>query len=390
MKTKLTKLFNEFFVSERASGVILILCTITSIAIANSDFGKDYLDFWHARIGIEISDTISLRYSLGHWINDGLMAIFFLLIGLEIEREFYIGELSSLKNASLPVIAAIGGMATPTLLHFLFNHGTETAAGIGIPMATDIAFALGVLALLGSSVPVSLTVFLTALAIMDDLGAIAVIALFYTNDFSLLYFVLALGIFAGLLTLNRHGVHRLPFYLVPGFLIWYFMLKSGIHASIAGILLAFAVPFGRGDEASPSHKLQHFLHKPVAFIVMPLFALANTGIPLTGNWIAGLTTKNSLGIFAGKPLGIFLFSFLAVKSGISELPGDVDWKHIIAAGFLSGIGFTMSILITVLAFDNPETVQGSKISILLSSLVAGAAGFLILRGQTACQTNLSA
>lgn len=393
MKTKQAKLFIEFFESERASGVILILCTITSIAVANSNFGKDYLDFWHAKVGLEIRDIISLRYSLEHWINDGLMAIFFLLIGLEIEREFYIGELSILKNASLPVVAAIGGMATPTLLHFMLNHGAETAAGIGIPMATDIAFALGVLSLLGSSVPVSLTIFLTALAIIDDLGAIAVIALFYASDFSLLYLVLALGIFAGLLTLNRLGVHRLPFYLVPGFFMWYFMLKSGIHASIAGILLAFAVPFGRGDEASPSYKLQHFLHKPVAFIIMPLFALANTGIPLTGNWIAGLATSNSLGIFAGlfvgKPLGIVLFSFLAVKSGLSELPGDVDWKHIIAVGFLSGIGFTMSIFITILAFDNPELVQGSKISILLSSLLAGAAGFLILRGLTVSQTNRS-
>jgi NhaA family Na+:H+ antiporter len=394
MKPTMTRLFNEFFQSKRASGLILILCTITSIAIANSDFGKDYLDFWHAKVGFEISNIISLRYSLEHWINDGLMAIFFLLIGLEIEREFYIGELSSLKNVSLPVIAAIGGMATPTLLHFLLNHGTESAAGIAIPMATDIAFALGVLSLLGSSVPVSLTVFLTALAIIDDLGAIAVIALFYASDFSLLYLVLAFGVFAGLLILNRLGIHRLLFYLVPGFLMWYFMLKSGIHASIAGILLAVAVPFGRGDEASPSYRLQHLLHKPVAFIIMPLFALANTGIPLTGNWIAGLTTPNCMGIFAGlfvgKPLGIVLFSFLAIKSGLSELPGDVNWKHIIAVGFLSGIGFTMSIFITILAFDDPDMVQGSKISILLSSLMAGAAGFLILRGQTDSQANCAA
>jgi NhaA family Na+:H+ antiporter len=394
MKPTMTRLFNEFFQSKRASGLILILCTITSIAIANSDFGKDYLDFWHAKVGFEISNIISLRYSLEHWINDGLMAIFFLLIGLEIEREFYIGELSSLKNASLPVIAAIGGMATPTLLHFLLNHGTESAAGIAIPMATDIAFALGVLSLLGSSVPVSLTVFLTALAIIDDLGAIAVIALFYASDFSLLYLVLAFGVFAGLLILNRLGIHRLLFYLVPGFLMWYFMLKSGIHASIAGILLAVAVPFGRGDEASPSYRLQHLLHNPVAFIIMPLFALANTGIPLTGNWIAGLTTPNCMGIFAGlfvgKPLGIVLFSFLAIKSGLSELPGDVNWKHIIAVGFLSGIGFTMSIFITILAFDDPDMVQGSKISILLSSLMAGAAGFLILRGQTDSQANCAA
>ena len=394
MKTKLTQLFIEFFENERASGVVLILCTITSIAIANSYFGKGYFDFWHTQVGFEIGDAIALRYSLEHWINDGLMAIFFLLIGLEIEREIYIGELSNLKNASLPIIAAIGGMATPTLLHFLLNQGTETLSGMGIPMATDIAFALGALALLGSRVPVALKIFLTALAIIDDLGAIVVIALFYVSDFSLLYFVLALGIFAGLLILNRRGVHSLPFYLVPGFIMWYCMLKSGIHASMAGVLLAFAIPFGRGDAKSPSHKLQHFLHKPVAFIIMPLFALANTGILLTGNWMAGLTTSNSLGIFAGlcvgKPLGIVLFSFLAVKIGISELPSDVFWKHIIGAGFLGGIGFTMSIFITLLAFDNPEIVQSSKIAILLSSLVAGAVGFLILNRPTASLSNRSA
>jgi NhaA family Na+:H+ antiporter len=242
MKIKLTTLFIEFFESKRASGVILILCTISSIAIANSDFGKVYLDFWHTKVGIEIGETIFLKYSLGHWINDGLMAIFFLLIGLEIERELYIGELSNQKNASLPVVAAIGGMVTPTLLYFLLNQGTETLPGIGIPMATDIAFALGVLALLGSRVPTSLTIFLTALAIIDDLGAIVVIALFYVSDFSLLYLVLALGIFGGLLILNRLGVLNLPLYLVPGFIMWYFMLKSGIHASIAGVLLAFTIP----------------------------------------------------------------------------------------------------------------------------------------------------
>jgi len=393
LEIKLTKLFIEFFESKRASGVILILCTISSIAIANSDFGKDYLDFWHTKVGFDIGKTIFLTYSLEHWINDGLMAIFFLLIGLEIERELYVGELSNLKNASLPVVAAIGGMATPTLLYFILNQGTETLPGIGIPMATDIAFALGVLALLGSRVPVSLTIFLTALAIIDDLGAIVVIALFYVSDFSLLYLVLALGIFAGLVLLNRLGVHRLPYYLVPGFIMWYFMLKSGIHASIAGVLLAFTVPFGRGDEESPSYKLQHFLHKPVAFIIMPLFALANTGIAVTGNWTEGLATSNSLGIFAGlfvgKPLGIAMFSFLAVKIGLSELPEDVFWKHIIAAGFLGGIGFTMSIFITVLAFDNAAMVQSSKIIILLSSLVAGAVGFLILKIQTTGKSNRS-
>lgn len=381
---KLTKLFMEFFNSEQASGIILILCTITSIIVANSPFGKEYLDFWHTKVGFEASG-ITLKYSVEHWINDGLMAIFFLLIGLEIERELYIGELSDLKNATLPVFAAIGGMATPALLHFLFNHGTVTQAGVGIPMATDIAFALGVLALLGSRIPVSLKIFLTALAIIDDLGAIAIIALFYVGDFSLLYLMLALGILAGLFVLNRRGIHGLPFYIIPGIVMWYFMLKSGIHATIAGVLLAFVIPFGSGDEESPSYKLQHFLHKPIAFMILPLFALANTGIALTGNWLGGLATSNSLGIFAGlvvgKPLGIVLFGFLAIKIGLSQLPNDVSWKHIIGAGFLGGIGFTMSIFITLLAFDNLEIIQYSKISILLSSLIAGTIGFLILNRQ---------
>lgn len=381
MKEKLTKLFVEFFESEQASGVILILCTITSILIANSYFGEGYLDFWHTKVGFE-TNAISLKYSIEHWINDGLMAVFFLLIGLEIERELYIGELSDLKNATLPIFAAIGGMVTPALLHFLFNRGTETQAGVGIPMATDIAFALGVLALLGSRVPVSLKIFLTALAIIDDLGAIAIIAIFYVGDFSFIYLVLALGILAGLFVLNRLGIHWIPFYIISGIVMWYFMLKSGIHATIAGVLLAFVIPFGNGDEKSPSYNLQHFLHKPVAFIIMPIFALANTGIVLTGNWMEGLITPNSLGIFAGlfvgKPLGIVLFSFLAIKIGLSKLPNAVSWKHIIGAGFLGGIGFTMSIFITLLAFGSPEIVQSSKISILLSSLIAGAVGFLIL------------
>jgi len=385
MITRLTKLFIDFFESEKASGAILILCMVTSIAIANSYFGNGYIDFWHTKVGFEIGNTISLKYSLEYWINDGLMAIFFLLIGLEIERELYIGELSDLRNATLPIFAAIGGMAIPALLHFLLNRGTETQAGMGIPIATDIAFALGVLAILGSRVPISLKIFLAALAIIDDLGAIVIIAFFYMGSFSLLYFVLAFGIFAGLLILNRLGVHRLPFYLIPGFVMWYFMLKSGIHATIAGVLLAFTIPFARGDEKSPSYKLQHFLHRPVAFIIMPLFALANTGFVIAGNGIEGLATSNSLGIIAGlffgKPLGIVLFSVLAVKLGLSQLPYDLFWRHIIGAGFLGGIGFTMSIFITLLAFGNPEIIQNSKISILLGSFMAGTVGFLILRSK---------
>jgi NhaA family Na+:H+ antiporter len=376
-----SKLFSEFVRSEQASGVILILCTLVSLAIANSRFGAGYLDFWHSKVGFEAAG-VTLKFSIEHWINDGLMAVFFLLIGLEIEREIYIGQLSRLRNASLPVIAAIGGMAIPALLHYLFNHGTATQAGIGIPMATDIAFALGVLALLGDRVPAALKVFLTALAIIDDLGAIIIIALFYVGDFSLLYLLLALGIFAGLLLFNRLGVRRLSLYLIPGAVMWYFMLRSGVHATIAGVLLAFAIPFARNDAESPSYRLQHFLHKPVAFLIMPLFALANTGIILSENWFGGLATANSLGIFtglfAGKPLGIVLFSAAAVALGLSQRPEGVSWRQIVGAGFLGGIGFTMSIFITLLAFPDPAIIQSAKITILLSSLAAGTAGFVIL------------
>lgn len=377
MKRKTKKIINlwkDFVDTEKASGLVLIACTFASIALANSALGGGYLELWRTEL---------LHHSLQHWINDGLMAIFFLLIGLEIERELYIGELSELKNAALPIAAAVGGMATPALFHFLLNRGSATAGGAGIPMATDIAFALGVLALLGRSVPLSLKIFLTALAIIDDLGAIVVIALFYVGDFSLPYFAAALAVFGVLLVFNRVGVNRLTAYLIPGGLMWYFMLQSGVHATIAGVLLAFAIPFRDGGDASPSYKLQHALHKPVAFLIMPVFALANTGIALGSDWMAGLASANSLGIgvglLAGKPLGIALFSYLAVKGGIARLPAAVSWRHIAGAGFLGGIGFTMSIFITLLAFNDAEIIQASKLAILASSAVAGCLGYVVLR-----------
>jgi NhaA family Na+:H+ antiporter len=315
------------------------------------------------------------------------MAIFFLLIGLEIEREIYVGELSDLKNASLPIFAAVGGMVMPALFYFAINRGTATQNGFGIPMATDIAFALGVLALLGNRIPASLKVFLTALAIIDDLGAILLIAIFYVGDFSFLYLMLSLAILAGLIVLNRLGVNSLAAYLIPGVLMWYFMLQSGVHATLAGVLLAFALPFRDGGEQSPSYKLQHFLHKPVAFLIMPVFSLANTGIVFNARWTNELLSPNSLGVFAGlilgKPLGILSASFLAIKSGLSRLSSDLSWGHIVGVGFLGGIGFTMSIFITLLAFENPATIQSTKISILLSSLVAGGIGYLLLSRQKA-------
>jgi len=382
---RLTRHFVEFLESEQASGIVLLLCTVLSISVANSAWGPDFLGFWDIKVGFEASG-LHLKHSLSHWINDGLMAIFFLLIGFEIERELYAGELSDVQNALLPVFAAVGGMALPALFYFLINRGTETVGGFGIPMATDIAFSLGVLALLGSRIPSTLKVFLAAFAIVDDLGAILLIALFYGGELSLPYLGLATGVFAGLSILNRLGVQRLSLYLILGVALWYFLLESGIHATISGVLLAFSIPFGRGEETSPSYRLQHFLHKPVAFFVMPVFALANTGIALSENWTDGLGTLNVAGILAGllvgKPIGILLFTFLAVRYGFSRLPEDVNWLHIVGVGFLGGIGFTMSIFVTLLAFENPTTIQTSKIAILIGSLLAGTIGFLVLRRKT--------
>jgi NhaA family Na+:H+ antiporter len=314
------------------------------------------------------------------------MAIFFLLIGLEIERELYVGELSSLRNASLPIAAAIGGMAVPALIHFGLNQGTATENGFGIPMATDIAFALGILSLVGKRVPLALKVFLTALAIIDDLGAILIIAVFYTNELHTMYLFMALGILGGLLVLNRLKVHKLLPYLLGGVVMWYCMLQSGVHATITGVLLAFAIPFGDGKEKSPSYKLQHFLHIPVAFIIVPLFALANTGILLNTPMGEVLGNSNSLGILGGliigKPVGILLLCYLAIKLRIARIPEGVNWLQIAGAGVLAGIGFTMSIFITLLAFTDPVIVQYSKIAIVVSSLVAGVAGYVLLRNAT--------
>lgn len=381
MKETVSKLFSDFFNSEKAGGLILIACTFLSIIIANSSLGTGYLHFWHQSIGYE-NVNLHLNHPIEYWINDGLMAIFFLLVGLEIEREIYIGELSTLKNASLPFFAAMGGMVAPALFHFLINSGSATQAGFGIPMATDIAFALGILSLLGNRVPLSLKIFLTAFAIIDDLGAIIMIALFYTDTFLVGYFGAAIGIFALLLIFNRLKIRNLFFYLVPGVVMWYCMLQSGVHATVSGVLLAFAIPFGNGDEKSTSYVLQHHLHKPVAFVILPLFALANTGIVFTTGWHYELTSKNSIGILLGliigKPVGVLLFCFAAVKLKISSLADDINWKHIIGAGILGGIGFTMSIFITLLAFKDAEIIVGSKIAVLFSSIVAGLIGYIYL------------
>jgi NhaA family Na+:H+ antiporter len=384
-RPRVTQLFNRFFQDEQASGVILLVCTLFSLIIRNSSIGEAYQTLWHTPIGIQIGEQVHLTYSLEFWINDGLLVIFFLLIGLEIKREFYIGELANRKNAILPIVAACGGMLIPILLYLLININAPTRSGFGIPMATDIAFALGVLALLHRYVPTSLKVFLVALAIIDDLGAILVIAIFYTGEFSLPYFGMVLLTLGILWVMNRLRLNWLPIFLIPGVVLWYFMLKSGIHATIAGVLLAFTIPFDAKTANAPSHRLETFLSRPVAFLIMPLFALANTSIHFTSNWFDSIITANTFGILIGlvlgKPLGISLFSWLSVKLGLAKLPADVNWKQIIGAGMLGGIGFTMSIFITLLAFNDPALQQASKISILASSILMGSLGYFVLRRQ---------
>lgn len=369
-----SKLFKDFFESEKAGGLILIGCTIISLVLANSAFSTTYLHFWH---------TPFAGQPIEYWINDGLMTIFFLLIGLELEREVYQGELSNIKNALLPIFAAIGGMLIPAGLYLYFNFGTNTQSGAGIPMATDIAFALGILSLLGNRVPTSLKIFLTALAVIDDLGAILVIAIFYTKTIFWNNLLIALGVFVLLLIFNRMKVRNLIPYLIGGVVMWYFMLNSGVHATVTGVLLAFAIPFGNGNHLSTSYILQHFLHKPVAFIILPVFALANTAIVLSSNigevLIQHYSIGIALGLIIGKPLGIFVLSFLAIKFGICKLPIDINWKSIIGVGFLGGIGFTMSIFVTLLAFEDATIINNAKFIILLSSLIAGIIGFLSLK-----------
>ncbi len=378
IQRKLSNSFKSFFESKKSGGIVLIICTVVSMLIANSFLGPEYKAMWLTYIG-----PLTLEY----WINDGLMAIFFLMVGLELKRELISGELSDFRNALLPVMAALGGFFLPAGIHFALNAGTPYQPGIGIPMATDIAFALGVLALLGSRVPASLKIFLTALAVIDDLGAILVIAVFYTTSFSAAYLFGSLGIFVALLLLGKYaGVKHLAIYLVLGCVMWVLMFKSGVHATIAGVLLAFAIPSSaiEDDEESPSHRLENFLHLPVAFTILPLFALANTGIVIGSDALQILTTTNSIGIYlglvAGKPVGIFAFAFLAVKTGLCRLPLDLNWKHVFGAGLVAGIGFTMSIFIANLAFPaNPDAINASTFAVLVASLCAGVFGFVWLR-----------
>jgi NhaA family Na+:H+ antiporter len=376
--TTLSKTFQAFFRSERSAAVVLIACTVLAMTVANTAAGPAVHAFWETRVA---------GLSVVEWINDALMAVFFLLVGLELERELINGELADRRTALLPIVAALGGVLVPAGIHLALNAGTPTAAGAGIPMATDIAFALGVLALLGDRVPASLKIFLSALAVIDDLAAMLVIAIGYSGGVSFAWLGGALALCAALLALNKLGrIQSLWPYLLGGALMWFCMLRSGVHPTLAGVALAFTIPFSAraDDERSPSYRLENALHLPVAFVVLPLFALANTGVVLGAHWREALVEANSLGILCGlvlgKPVGISLACALAVGLGICRLPAEMRWSQLLGAGMLGGIGFTMSIFIANLAFaDNPALVGESKGAVLLASMISALAGLAWLR-----------
>lgn len=362
------QIFKTFFKSGAASGILLLASVACSLIIANSSLADGF--------------AMLLEPSLV-WINDGLMSIFFLLVGLEIKRELVEGELSTPKKALLPVFAAFGGAIVPAIIYALLNYHSETAAGWGIPMATDIAFALGVISLLGKSVPPSLKIFLAALAIADDLIAIVVIAIFYSANIHSDMLLYAAIVFVGMMLMNRLKVTHLIFYLVPAVLLWYFVHHSGIHATIAGVLTAITIPTNKGSQASPLEKLEHALTHPVNFIIMPVFALANTNITFEEGMFNGLFTNLGLGIliglFLGKPIGIGLMSWIVVKLGWGKMPHHANWRHIVGLGLLGGIGFTMSIFIALLSFGEESLEAQAKFAILITSILAGVSGYLWLK-----------
>lgn len=357
--------------NEKAGGLTLILCTLASIILTNSGIGENYLNLWQLNIG---------AHTMSDWINEGLMTIFFFLVGLELVKEIKEGELSDKKRAMLPVSAALGGMLIPACTYLFFNWESPSQSGFGIPMATDIAFALGGLSLLGNRVPISLKVFLTALAVIDDFGAIVVIAVCYTTSLVWIYLLIAFVIWIVLFVLNKnYNVTTIIPYLIGGVIMWFCMLHSGVHATIAGVLLAITIPLKKGDSRCLSNKLQYLLRYPVMFGILPLFALANTAIILDGNYSLSIREPSSLGILLGliigKPLGITIFSLIFVKMGLCALPRGVKWKELLGVGMLGGIGFTMSIFFTILSFQNVIQINQSKLMILLGSLVSGIIGY---------------
>jgi len=423
----LTYPIQEFLHQQASGGILLIIATVIALAWANSPFSESYHHLWHTYVKIDIGG-IGLNYSLHHWINDGLMVIFFFVVGLEIKRELMVGELSTAKKAALPIAAALGGMIFPALIYTIFNLGSESASGWGIPMATDIAFVVGILALLGKRVPLALKIFILALAIVDDLGAVLVIAIFYTSNISLTSLMIAGGLIVLLIAMNRLGVRSLLMYTFVGVALWLAFLKSGVHATVAGVLLAFTIPVSsrintmkfkketeslikdfdnageHGEDVltnsermsivdkienncekilTPLQRFEHGLHPWVSFFIMPVFALANAGVTIGSGLSSALTHPVSIGIilglFIGKQIGIFGFSYLAVKLKLASEPEGVSWKKIYAASVLAGIGFTMSLFIANLAFTSPELLNISKVGILAGSLLSGSVGFIILK-----------
>ncbi|WP_303311854.1 Na+/H+ antiporter NhaA [Hymenobacter sp. BT730] len=355
----------------RLAGLLLIAATILSLVLSNTTAGPAYTGFWEQEVGPDF-----LEKSISHWINDGLMAIFFLLVGLEIKHELLEGELAVPRKAMLPALAAVGGAAVPALIHWFFTRGTPAVTGWAIPTATDIAFSLGILALLGSRVPAGLRVFLTALAIIDDLLAVIVIAVFYTDKLHLLYLAGAAGLVLGLYLLGRWRKDWLGAFAILGILLWYCMLKSGVHATVAGVLLAFVIP------AHHIQRLYQKLHKPVTYGILPLFALCNTAIALQPGISLELVSPLGLGIMLGlvlgKPIGIGLSCWLLVRSGQAVLPTGVSWRQMLGLGFTAGIGFTMAIFIATLSFRHPELVDIAKLAVLCGSVLAASVGALIL------------
>jgi len=424
---KLTHPIQEFLHKEASGGILLIIATVIALVWANSPLKDSYHHLWHTYVSLNVGN-LGLSYSLHHWINDGLMVIFFFVVGLEIKRELLVGELSSIKKASLPIAAALGGMIFPAIIYYIFNAGKESVSGWGIPMATDIAFVVGILALLGKRVPLALKIFILALAIVDDIGAVLVIAIFYTSEISFISLAIAGGLILLLILMNKLSVRNLLLYIIVGVALWLAFLKSGVHATVAGVLLAFTIPASarintkkfsdetdqlvkqfnaagnHGDNVltnserlyiveeienncekilTPLQRFEHGLHPWVSFLIMPIFALANAGVTLSNDFAASLTNSVSIGIilglFIGKQIGIFSFSYLAVKFKLAAEPEGVSWKKIYAASILAGIGFTMSLFIANLAFNSPELLNISKVGILTGSLVSGIIGFIILK-----------
>ncbi len=382
------KFIDEFLEKESSSGVLLIFVTLLALLLSNTFLSSWYQSFLHIPVVIKVG-ALELDKSLYHWVNDGLMVIFFLLIGLEVKREVVEGQLSSIKKAALPLIAALGGMVVPAAFYIFFNHGDELAMnGWAIPTATDIAFALGILSLLGKRVPVSLKIFLMALAIIDDLGAIVIIAVFYTAKLSMTALLVAGVSLVILIVLNRLGVVRKAAYFLVGVVLWVSVLKSGVHATLAGVALAFTIPLNARDEnnnpVSPLKEIEHNLHFWVAFLILPLFAFVNAGINIRGlsltQLVGPVPVGIFLGLFLGKQLGVFGFSWLAVKLKLASLPEQAGWGQLYGVAILTGIGFTMSLFILSLAFEDPLQFQYTdKLAILLGSFTSGLVGYLLLK-----------